>query len=531
MAAAGRPRVVLFRANAIDIDSRAKKFALTLDRLGYDVVVLSPVEAGADSGELVLGGRVRVVQVPVGTEHRDGLRTEMLRRRARRYRVFSRMDAAAYRERVTAARGDVARAGRLAARVRARPQGSPVGKVLWAAPYAAVRTGKAAAAARVRELGWRQRRQQGLDQRVRRFWTWWGSASRSVTPFATVRGMLPEVLDHSDAYLPVLLDLRPDVLHAHHPFVLPVATEAARRLRAAGRAPRLVYDARENFAGIPDAELGTRRRHHVLMGLEADGIAQAAAVLTVSEPIADALQERYALAERPTVVLNMPVRQSVLPAGPSLRQLSGAPEGVPLIVYSGSISRARGLESLMTAMGQVPDAWLVLVTVPFPHPMTDELLGLAEAAGAGGRVVAVPPVGQDELMALLAGADVGVHPMPGGSPNHDMALPNKLFEYLQAGLTLAVADARLMAAFVREHGLGEVFRSLDADDTARALNAALAARSRQSGAEREALAKRMCWQAQEDVVQSVYQRVAPVPPVDVDRVGEDFPPLSVEAAR
>jgi glycosyltransferase involved in cell wall biosynthesis len=278
--------------------------------------------------------------------------------------------------------------------------------------------------------------------------------------------------------------------------------------------------------------MGNVRRQHVLVGLEAAAIRTANAVLTVSEPIADALQSRYSLAERPTVVLNMPVLRDEAATGASVRDRAGVPDGTPLIVYSGSMSRARGLESLVEAMGHVPNAWLALVTVPFPHPMTAELIKRADDTGAGGRVVALPPVVQDELLSFLSGADVGVHPMPGGSPNHDMALPNKLFEYLHAGVTLAVADAKLMASFVQEHGLGQVFRSLDAGDTARALRAALAQRATQAPQDRAALARRFCWQAQEATVQQVYGRLASVPTAGAAiGLACDFPPLDVLAVR
>ena len=82
---------------------------------------------------------------------------------------------------------------------------------------------------------------------------------------------------------------------------------------------------------------------------------------------------------------------------------------------------------------------------------------LAASLGVEDRLHVAPPVSQDRLVHYLSGADVAVHPMPGGSPNHDQALPNKLFEYLHAGLPLVVSDARLMAEFVTNHEAGEVF--------------------------------------------------------------------------
>ena len=82
------------------------------------------------------------------------------------------------------------------------------------------------------------------------------------------------------------------------------------------------------------------------------------------------------------------------------------------------------------------------------------------------RVHFLDPVSADEVVAFLASADVGVHPLLGGFPNHEMALPNKLFEYLHAGLAIVVTDLKELGRFVRRHELGETFRSGDPADLA-----------------------------------------------------------------
>jgi glycosyltransferase involved in cell wall biosynthesis len=131
---------------------------------------------------------------------------------------------------------------------------------------------------------------------------------------------------------------------------------------------------------------------------------------------------------------------------------------------------------------------------------------LAVSLGVADRLHVAPPVGQDQLVHYLSGADVAVHPMPGGSPNHDQALPNKLFEYLHAGLPLVVSDARLMAEFVTTHEVGQVFVAGDAVSYAGAVSAALAAGRRQ-GERVQELARQYSWQAQEPLIRDFYHRV------------------------
>jgi glycosyltransferase involved in cell wall biosynthesis len=201
----------------------------------------------------------------------------------------------------------------------------------------------------------------------------------------------------------------------------------------------------------------------------------------------------------------------------------GLPDVLPLLVYSGTISHARGLDTLVRGLELLPETHLAIVSVPFPHPSMKGLEELAALLGVADRMHALPPVSQSELVHYLSGASVAVHPMPGGSPNHDQALPNKLFEYLHAGLPLVVSDAKLMAAFVREHGIGEVFKAQDPASFAAAVQGALVSERR----EREAvhrLARAFSWQSQESVIRAYYSTITgyegiqptdPFPPLDV----------------
>ena len=504
-----------------------RRLGLTLSRLGYDVVALTPVSPGESADEQSLGS-VRVVPVPVGTAHRDAVTSAIRRRRLRRYPVFSRLDRGAYSARYAQRQQKVRKRDNQLKNIRKRSGGTLTGKLRWSMPWALLRAEVAARKSVIRFAGWRQRRQMWVDKLARQGWAGrWTDVSRRATVFATVRGMLPEVLDLHQAYAPVLTALEPDILHVHHPFLLPTAAAVPEVLSSRGRQVSLLYDARENFAGIPPEEQGNRRRHHVVVSLEARTIRTADMVTTVSPLIAQELRERYGLRELPTTVLNMPVLRDEQGApGTTVRDLAGVGPATALLVYSGTMSRARGMEVLIDALAYVPNAVLALVTVPYPHPMTAGLMDRATRLEVADRIRVLPPVGQDELVPFLSGADVGVHPLPSGSPNHDMAMPNKLYEYLHAGLTLVVSDARAVAEFVHVHGVGEVFRSGDAVDMARAIRAALEGRDGHDPRARRELARSASWQSQESTIAMVYQRMATVPPRTLPIA---FPALDVAA--
>jgi glycosyltransferase involved in cell wall biosynthesis len=464
-----------------------------------------------------------VIPVVLSTTFQDLRNTVIVARRRRHLPIVSGLPVDEYVTRLAERRAAVRRTTGRAVRLRrAAALDTPRGIVSlgrWAVARAdAVRTKAAVSALRGRQEG-----QMRFDRWRRRTWTVYDEHRRQTSLLATDRGTLPELVDIGQAFWRPLDQLAPDVIHAHHPLVLPAALRAARRLRSRGRSCRVLYDARENFAGIPEEEQGSPRRHAVLVRQEVRAIRGVDAVLTVSEPIADELHQRYGLSQRPAVILNVPVR-ATQGEGPTVRDAAGLGADVPLVVYSGGMSRARGIEVLVRALAALPDVHAVLVPVPHPHPMEPGLRKLSVEVGVQDRLHIIPPVGQDQLVRYLSGANVAIHPMPGGSANHDQALPNKLFEYLHARLPLVVSDARLMSEFVRRNDLGEVFRSGDAPDLARAIRQVLDV---PPPADHLAdLAQEFCWQGQEDAVLRVYAELAPLPSPPPER-SHVFPSLDV----
>jgi glycosyltransferase involved in cell wall biosynthesis len=114
----------------------------------------------------------------------------------------------------------------------------------------------------------------------------------------------------------------------------------------------------------------------------------------------------------------------------------------------------------------------------------------------------------DAVPGYLSGADIAISPMLSGPENHEAALPNKLFEYLHAGLPIVTSDVRAMSDFVRGHRLGEVFRAGDGVDLAHVLQRVLADPSRYTVGRAE-LAARFSWQGQEDALARAYARACP----------------------
>jgi glycosyltransferase involved in cell wall biosynthesis len=100
-----------------------------------------------------------------------------------------------------------------------------------------------------------------------------------------------------------------------------------------------------------------------------------------------------------------------------------------------------------------------------------------------------------DALRIIADADIGI--LPHRRCTHwDHTIPNKLFDYMAAGLPVVTSDAAPFARIVRESACGEVFASRDAADLARAVlalrNPAVRARYGENG--RRAVLERYNWE-------------------------------------
>lgn len=222
---------------------------------------------------------------------------------------------------------------------------------------------------------------------------------------------------------------RPTVVHANDLDTLPAGWWLARRHSA-----RLVYDAHELYSGFESDP--PRLWSRLSLALEGVLARRADAVVTVSEPIANELTRRLRLRRPPLVVLNCPPLEQV--------EVEARP-GLPVrAIYQAAVGPGRMLEDVVEAARASPG---VEVTV--------RLLGGEGASLASIRVE--PPVPPDRLVEALAPYDIGLVIDRPDTENARLALPNKLFEYLMAGLAVAVPRAPAMAALVEEHGVGVVY--------------------------------------------------------------------------
>lgn len=186
-------------------------------------------------------------------------------------------------------------------------------------------------------------------------------------------------------------------------------------------------------------------------------VRRAASVSTVSAAIAREYQNL--IGREVFVVTN---------AAPHRPDLGPTPVGSPIrLVHSGAALRNRELTVIVEATALARnDVTLDLYLAPNDPAYIEELRAMGEQ---NGRVVVHDPVPYRELAQTLNAYDVGVHVLPPVNRNHELALPNKIFDYTQARLGLVVGPSVEMADHVRTHGLGVVTQGFTAAEVAAGL--------------------------------------------------------------
>ncbi|MFI1197137.1 glycosyltransferase family 4 protein [Micromonospora sp. NPDC020750] len=509
-----RGRVVMLVDNGVHGDSRVQKAARSAADAGWEVFLLGIRNARSDSDTWRIGdAEVRLLRVPKPLHRslRDSSRS------LRRPLAYASTTKAAYRVQEIKAR----QADLYERRVRGQVLGGGV-------PAVVGRTAQLPSRAAATLLARWVRFRSGETRRLRQAQTD-PAAFLNRLPIRAWQGLLgsrswrqldPGLWDFELAFRSAIDGLNPDIIHANDFRMLGVGARAMMRARAAGRKTKLVWDAHEFVGGIT-GRADNPRWLPAQIAYTDEYAAYPDAVVTVSETLAELLQETHGLRERPGVVLNAPMAPPADAADdmPDLRVLCGVDERTPVLVYAGAVNPSRGCQIMVEALPELPEVHLAFVTMNpnGDNQLSEALLERAVELGVGNRVHLLPYVKHWQVVPFLSAADAGVIPIH-HKPNHELALITKFLEYSHARLPIVVSDVKTMAQTARATGQGEVFRAEDVTDYVRAVRAVLADPARYRAAyEKPGLLEGWTWEAQARALDEVYRSLLGVLPADGTR--------------
>ena len=259
---------------------------------------------------------------------------------------------------------------------------------------------------------------------------------------------------------------RPDVVHAND-----LETLLAGVLTRLSFGSRLIYDAHEYY---PHAFPGASQvQVRLLSSLEKLLVQFVDEVVTVSDPLARDMEQSYGLREVHVVPNAEPWReQAGVPAASRSKEdpIEHVAQGRTVALFQGQFAAGRGLEELVNAWPEDLNESVVLVLRGPRNPHRDSIESLAASQNKLGHCIfLLPPVSEAELVSACIGADLGVIPYRSELLGYRYACPNKLSQYLQAGLAILTTDIPYVEQLVNSHDCGWVFRQNEPETLAAAL--------------------------------------------------------------
>ena len=226
------------------------------------------------------------------------------------------------------------------------------------------------------------------------------------------------------------------------------------------------------------------RDRPLIRAIEGEVARQAAVVSCVSHGIARRLVEIHELKSQPLVIRNVPYYQptAIRHVGATIR-----------ILYHGLVVPGRGLEETISSVPLWRSEFDLTIRGPADEAYKTSLVRLARSLGVERRVIFAPPVPMVDLVREAAVFDIGLFLSPPNKLQNVHVLPNKIFEYVMAGLAVCVSDMPEMARIVETHQVGRLISSMDPKMVAKEINSLERASINQYKSSSVAAARELNW--------------------------------------
>jgi glycosyltransferase involved in cell wall biosynthesis len=238
-------------------------------------------------------------------------------------------------------------------------------------------------------------------------------------------------------------------------------------------------------------------RRPMARSVEAKGLRESMVASTVSEGIAEDMARTYQVPGKIIVIRNAPEPCDVK-SGPTGHAIK--------VLYHGLITIDRGLEECVRSVALWRPEFTLILRGPGSPEVMNRLRDVAREAGVTDRVVFDPPVPMLALVSAAANADIGISTPPKTSKHNIFALPNKLFEYIQAGLAICVCDLPDMARIVKRYDLGYLIDDVSPEAIAAGINKFDRAAIDRFKANTRMAAETLNWAHEKDILVGSYSR-------------------------
>ncbi len=208
---------------------------------------------------------------------------------------------------------------------------------------------------------------------------------------------------------------------------------------------KLIYDSHEYFTEVPEL-ISRPKIRSFWMKLERFIFPKLKNVITVNHKLADIYGSKYKVPV--TVIKNVPkaiVKKDFDP-------VVTLNKNQKMILYQGALNTGRGLELMIDTMPYLKNHLLVLAG---DGDIMDQLKLKVAANHLQDRVIFLGKLLPEKLVNVTKQADLGLSLEEDLGLNYRYCLPNKVFDYVHAGIPVLVSDLPLLKELISAYAIGE----------------------------------------------------------------------------
>ena len=263
---------------------------------------------------------------------------------------------------------------------------------------------------------------------------------------------------------------------------------------------KMIYDSHEYFTETP--ELVNRPRvQRVWKRIEGFVVPRLKEMITVCDSIAELFEQQYGV--KCHVVRNIPPRAALPPKGDKMSL--NLPEDKHLLVLQGSgINIQRGAEELVEAMLYLDDCFLMVIG---GGDVLSALKSMVSEWHLENRVRFLPRMPYQQMMAYTQLAELGFVLDKDTNLNYRFCLPNKLFDFIQAGVPVVASHLVEIEKIITKYNIGLFIPDHDPKSIAATIKEGLGDSLRRA-VWRQGLAQAaedLCWENEQQTLIEIYK--------------------------
>jgi glycosyltransferase involved in cell wall biosynthesis len=229
----------------------------------------------------------------------------------------------------------------------------------------------------------------------------------------------------------------------------------------------LIYDSHELFCEVPELQQ-TPTKKKIWENLEGRIVPELKYCITVNESIAKIFEAKYKVKFH--VIRNIP--EQMKDFTPLPKKELNLPEEKKIILLQGAgINIQRGAEELIDAMEHVENTLLLIIGGGDVWPVLEEKVKQKKLQD---KIRLMKKIPKRELMSYTFNADLGISIDKDTNPNYRYSLPNKLFDYLQAGVPVLASRLPEIEKIINAYEAGWFIDSHEPGHIAERIRGALA---------------------------------------------------------